>query len=190
MQKEFNVINLLSKLSSSSFFIETGESRYLITPGVYLGMPSKFFRYEDILDTVMKNLYVNGKGEVVVSLQDLQNNLKPTDLNQYFTELENGLKNKDILGINNENSDSETKAEKLTQQTTQNDDSEKEEKQTQQPEKQNYTKRTYNNGYNKGYYGYGSTSTNGYKKTTNGYKKSYTNSKGSYKKTYKKSGNR
>ena len=102
MQKEFNVINLLSKLGANSFLIQTQNERIHITPGVFLGMPGKFFLYVDILDTVMKNLYINSKGEVVVDLEDIQKNLNPVDLNQYFTKLESTIQNKNILEINEE----------------------------------------------------------------------------------------
>jgi hypothetical protein len=212
MPKEFNVIDLLSKLSANSFLLQLENERVHLTPGVFLGMPGKFFLYVDILDSVMKNLYVNGKGEVVVSLDDLQKSLNPLDLNQYFTKLESTIQNKDILGINEEkqNPVSDVKVvenKELPQPTTptigelepdnktqpENEKQITGEIQHSKPNKQhenNYQKNGYIKNYTKRGYNNktsttGKTSTSGktYQKNYNGYNKTY-------KKTYKKSENK
>ncbi len=209
MQKEFNVIDLLSKLSANSFLIQTQNERLHLTPGIFLGMPGKFFLYVDILDSVMKNLYVNGKGEVVVSIEDLQKSLNPVDLNQYFTKLESTIQNRDILGINEQKQSpiSDVKVvenKELPKPETpsigelepgdktkpENEKQVTGETQQSKPKKQ-YENAYQKNGYTKNYTkrGYNKTSTTG--KTSVGgktyQKKNYNGYNKSYNKTYKKS---
>jgi len=100
MPKEFNVNDLLTKLSANSFLIVTPESKLQVTPGVFLGMPGKFFAFSDVLDAVLKTMYVNDNGNTVVDFETFQKNLKPLDMNEYFGKLESTIKVKDILGIN------------------------------------------------------------------------------------------
>jgi len=203
MPKEFNVIDLLSKLSANSFLIQTQNERLHITPGVFLGMPGKFFLYVDILDAVMKNLYVNGKGEVVVSLEDLQKSLNQVDLNQYFVKLESTIQNKDILGINEEQKQypisdvkvvenkelpqpttptiGELKPKEKTEQnetTSQN----KESGETQQTKSRTYTNKQYS--YQKNKYNKNSADSNTFANGKTYHKNRYGKT---YKKSYKKS---
>lgn len=188
MPKEFNVIDLLSKLSANSFLIQTQNERVHLTPGIFLGIPGKFFLYVDILDTVMKNLYINGKGEVVVDLEDIQKNLNPVDLNQYFTKLESTIQNKDILGIKEEKqmpiSDVKVVENKelpkpetptIGELEPKKVNNTKEQKSEEKTQKQTYKKKTSANR---------NTTANGNKKYYNGYKKPYSKP---YNKSYKKS---
>jgi len=91
MPKEFNALNLVVKLSTNSFLIQTPKSKMHVTPGTLLDMPGKFFFLVDVLDYIINNLYVNAEGDVVVDLEQLQKELAPLDLNKFFTELESTL---------------------------------------------------------------------------------------------------
>jgi hypothetical protein len=202
MSKEFGVIDLLSKLSTNSFLLQFENEKTLITPGIYLNMPGKFYLYVDILDTVMRNLYVNGKGDVVVSIEDLQQNLKPVDLNEYFTKLEKSIRNVDVLGLNEqkqypvgdvkvvENTElpqpttptigelepnektEQNKSEEKKQTEEKKLSEEKETGETEQTKQKTYTKKQY--GYQKS--GYNRTYTRGNTYQKSGYSKNSANS--------------
>jgi len=174
MPKEIPLLDLLSKLSANSFLIDTRNESIVITPGVFFGLPGKFFEYIDVVDTALKVMKTDDKGNGTVNMEEFKNAIanKALDLNQYFTSLEKEIPNKDVLGLNKSEESKPSNENQQTQpsnnETPQTQPSNKESTQQTQtkPKKAYYGKKTYNYG----------------KKTYNGYTKK------TYKKGIKKSG--
>ena len=203
MPNKISPLELLTKSSIYSFLIETQNESLLIVPGVFFGMPGKFFTYYDVTDATLKTMRPNEQGIVMVDIDEFKEVLTPKalDLNKLFLQLENRIENKDIFSLKIETLENKdlpqpttpeltelkpvekAKEKNQEEETTKQDQEEETEKkkQTQKPKKQPYIKRDYNGkknynyGYkNNSYSGY--RQTYGYKKTTNGYKKPYKNS--------------
>jgi len=182
MPKEIFVIDLLSKLSANSFLVQTQEERLHITPGIFFGMPDKFFRYSDVLDIALKLATLGKEGVLVVDIEAFKENIAPKalDMNEFFKVLQSTIKNKDVLGLN-ETTEPAQPAQQTPAQPTN--------KETVQPtqqtsaqsngteakmESENIPKRSTN-----------SKPQNYSKKTYNGYRKTYSTKNGYVKRTYK-----
>jgi hypothetical protein len=184
MPKEISVQDLLSKLSANSFLVDTTTQRFQVTPGIFLGMPSKFFKYSDVVDIALKIMCVNKEGKTVIELDQFIQQLAPKalDLNIYFVELEKTIKNPNIFDIKVEQTNTpqtDTKAPE-TKQTEKN--------QTQLVPQQTEAKQPSTKSYSKKYSANSKTYGNG--KYSAGGKKSYTYTKKSYKQYSKKSGSK
>ncbi len=185
MPKEISVQDLLSKLSANSFLVDTITQRFQVTPGIFLGMHDKFFKYSDVVDTALKIINVNQEGKTVVDLEQFVQQLAPKalDLNEYFKDLEKTIKNPKIFDIElqpqqpkqPETPQTEVKQTNQTQTETVQQSEVKQTETKQQP-----TTKTYSKKY----------SANGIKKYYSGGKKSYTYTKKSYKQYNKKSGSK
>jgi len=181
MPKEISVIDLLSKLSVNSFLVQTQEERLHITPGIFFGMPDKFFKYSDVLDIALKLATLGKEGVLVVDIVTFKENIAPKalDMNEFFKVLQSTIKNKDVLGLNesaeNAQPAQQTPAQPVQQSPAQSNGTEVKVESESTPKNdvnnkpKNYSKKTYNE----------------YKKTYNT-KNRY--AKRTYKNTSKKSG--
>jgi len=168
MPQKIPVLDLLSKLSGSSFLIDTRNESIVITPGVFFGLPGKFFEYIDVVDTALKVMKTDEKGAGVVDMEEFKDAIAPKalDLNQYFVSLEKEIPNKDVLGLNEtQQPQTETAKQDAKEANT-------------QTTKQKTVKTRPQKAYNK-YSG---------KRTYSGKGKSSANVKGGYKTYSKKSG--
>jgi len=189
MPKEISVQDLLSKLSANSFLVDTTTQRFQVTPGIFLGMHGKFFKYSDVVDTALKIMNVNQEGKTVVDLEQFVQQLAPKalDLNEYFKDLEKTIKNPKIFDIElqpQQTKEPETSQTDQTQQT--------EVKQTPQEPKKTETEQSSTKTYSKKYSVNGKTYGNGkyYSGTKTYSKKTTTYTKKSYKQYNKKSGSK
>jgi len=220
MQKQISPLDLLTKSSIYSFLVESPNESHLIIPGVFFDMPGKFFKYYDIVDVTLKIMRPNEEGIAVVDMEEFQKELTPRalDLNKFFSEMEERLKNRDIFSLKVEQTNSEKlpqptiptigelKADVEDKEKKENDKEEDNEKNTKENVKKEttteekpktYTKKQYNSKkYNNTY------KSSGYRK--NYYNKGYQNNTSAngnttangkdynsgYKRTYTKSYNK